>query len=547
MLIRDTLGDMSDRQSSGALSLTQFLGERILSQAERDANAANAHAAQGAYKRGDLPWFVWLPPAKRADGTTYASANYAAGAEPWFNTGGSAQFTLGAAKFFSDDPNWPAYLARMKLDPGADYMTALMQDNREGKTGKEYVVALYVRQGDYYKPLGFYEKYVSSGFVRFRDSTLIPLGMIALALAGGAIASQIGSAVVGPQMAAAYPGLTQAIGQTALSTALNGGDLESAVKGTALSFVGGNVGSLAKAATGIEAIGVATGAATTAALKGGDVSNAVASSLLSYGVKNVDFDSFFDASPDVASSFVPIDSFDPGPAFQPDPSASYFDPVYEPPAEIPAMDAQSYFDPVYDAPASWETMDWGPTAPLTDNTTDRKDWQIDYANVMDGGAFDPAGFKPTAVQQTPAQAAAASDRTWVTDLTQLALAAIQVNAAYQASQKPAPRTITTAPGGLTATPNANGTVTVRNSSTGQVSVQRPPVGQPNVLPDGSTTINNGNGTYTVIRPDGSTQTLPYTATGAGGALSFLSSVPPVAWAGLAALLFVPMLMRSRSR
>jgi hypothetical protein len=506
-------------------------------QAKKDAQTAHAAqvAAEGEYTRGKLPWFVYRKPE-----SAFGSAPYVKGqwftAEPWFNIGGNSEFTYAAAKFFNDSPEWRDYLSRLKLDPGAEYLTALMQDNREGKSGKEYVTALYIRQGEFWKPLGFYETFVSSGWVRFRDNALIPIGMVALAVLSGGIAASIGGAVLGPSLAAAYPGLASAIGNVALSTALSGGDLESAVKGAAFGFLGSVAGGAAKAATGLDAIGVATGAATSAALRGGNLGEAVAQSLLMYGAKNVDFDFFASDSPDVAMDFqatAPVASWETTDWAAPVPAVDF---------TTDRADWATDWGAVFSPPASWQGTDWSaPKDPLSDFTTDKADWQTDW-NVVTGG-FDPAGFDPAKAVAAPAPAAPGGSG-WVADLTALALAAIKVNSAYQASKAPQPRTVTQSPG-TTRTGNANGTVTVTNTATGARTVTRPEVGVPYVLPDGRSIINNGDGSYSTINPDGTTVRNVYAATpsGAGGVSEFLSSVPPVAWIALAGLVALPLLTR----
>jgi hypothetical protein len=105
-------------------------------------------------------------------------------------------------------------------------------------------------------------------------------------------------------------------------------------------------------------------------------------------------------------------------------------------------------------------------------------------------------------------------------------------------------TVTQSPG-TTRTGNANGTVTVTNTATGARTVTRPEVGVPYVLPDGRSIINNGDGSYSTINPDGTTVRNVYAATpsGAGGVSEFLSSVPPVAWIALAGLVALPLLTR----
>lgn len=60
---------------------------------------------------------------------------------------------------------------------------------------------------------------------------------------------------------------------------------------------------------------------------------------------------------------------------------------------------------------------------------------------------------------------------------------------------------------------------VVNANTGTVNGVRPPVGTMQLAADGSAIINNGDGTYTVIRPDGTRYTRSYAGGAIGSAVS----------------------------
>lgn len=101
----------------------------------------------------------------------------------------------------------------------------------------------------------------------------------------------IGKAVLGAEVAAAYPAFSNAVGTVATRTVLTGGDVESAVRSAATVFGGVVFGGFVGEAVDSAAIGAAAGAATAAALQGGDARAAAVQALISQGVKSVsDFD-----------------------------------------------------------------------------------------------------------------------------------------------------------------------------------------------------------------------------------------------------------------
>lgn len=106
-------------------------------------------------------------------------------------------------------------------------------------------------------------------------------GFLATAMGLPAI---IGEAVLGAELAASYPAAANAVGQVAVRTVLTGGDVESAVRSAATSLAGGEFGGFVGEAVDSATIGAAAAAATTAALQGGDARRAVLQSVATSGV-----------------------------------------------------------------------------------------------------------------------------------------------------------------------------------------------------------------------------------------------------------------------
>lgn len=321
---------------------------------------------------------------------------------------------------------------------------------------------------------------------------------LAAGYATAGMASAIGTAAIGAELAASYPALAQSIGTVAVNTAANGGDVKAAVERVAPSLVAGFVGAGAASQFDSVAAGRAVAAATATAIQGGDIGNAVAQSLVQTGLKSgADMLSTWNDEGIIAdaASAVPID---PGYGYGVDAGV------------IPIADVSTdYFgSPVADT----FPLPSVPDIPVYTDTP-----QI---------VIDERGFASSALDF----------------LTDAALAAIKVNAAYQASQKPAPR-ITTANSGTVAT--AAGVLVTRDPVTGAVrDAGKPPAGTPYVLPDGRILINMGDGTYTLTSANGAVQRLPY-STGTGPGAIAGPSLPP--WALTAALGVGAFLLLSRAR
>lgn len=97
-----------------------------------------------------------------------------------------------------------------------------------------------------------------------------------------------------------------------------------------------------------------------------------------------------------------------------------------------------------------------------------------------------------------------------------AMSAISLVRAWETRKLP-PNPVAQArrPDGATVTARSDGTVITRTTD-GRTTVTRPEVGLPQSTVDGFVVVNNGDGTYTRIDPNGNAQTLRYAAPSTGG-------------------------------
>lgn len=132
------------------------------------------------------------------------------------------------------------------------------------------------------------------------------LGIIAMAATAGGAAPWLGSSVLGAEVAAAYPAIADGLGKLIISTVATGGDVAGSAQKLASTLAGGYFGDVLGTGLGSEAIGTLAGAAATAALSGDDVLMAVGQSAISLGLK-MDF-GYDDAVPfDDSGTFVDPD------------------------------------------------------------------------------------------------------------------------------------------------------------------------------------------------------------------------------------------------
>ena len=132
------------------------------------------------------------------------------------------------------------------------------------------------------------------------------LGILAMAASAGGAAPWLGSSVLGAEVAAAYPAIADGLGKLIISTVATGGDVAGSAQKLASTLAGGYFGDVLGTGLGSEAIGTLAGAAIEAALRGDNVLMAVGQSAVSLGLK-MDF-GFDDAIPfDDSGTFVDPD------------------------------------------------------------------------------------------------------------------------------------------------------------------------------------------------------------------------------------------------
>lgn len=345
---------------------------------------------------------------------------------------------------------------------------------------------------------------------------------VVMPAAGINIGVSLGASIVGPTFAAAYPGVTAALGNIAISTAMNGGDVGAAVAGAALAYGSGLVGNTARAYTGSVLAGRVAATATSALVSGRDVEGAIAQTVITYGIQG-----------GAMSLFDWIGNWGDAPAsgggdFTFNPDGSYTPPI-------------GYIDPITGNPLNpsiFDNPDWGD---WWENPNFGWDFGFNFDPLVTyqpgtlqpslPPAWTPTGANPPpspalpapspASAPSPVAAPSAPPGTFnpvalVQTVTQTAMAALALVRAYRDAMNPRPvtqaRTVS-ANGSVTAT-TSNGMIQTRGPS-GGVTTQLPPPGVPHATVDGNLIVNNGDGTYTVIYPDGRTEIRRYPP-GAGG-------------------------------
>lgn len=345
--------------------------------------------------------------------------------------------------------------------------------------------------------------------------------MAVIPVVGVELAATLGTAIIGAELAAAYPGLAAVVGNIALGTAFNGGDVAGAVKGAALSYVGGQVGAGVINTTGINALGQAAAAATSAALAGGDVKRAVALSFVNSGVRSMgDYINMESPLP------VTIDA-----SFQlPDGGL----PLALDANEIPL----SYSFPEFGGdstplnPSTAVTVvDVGFNEPVTFGTG----WENLPTVITQSGGFGYPTTPATTSQPRPSGDSGSSKDVWAS-VASAAVAVLKAIPALKSGSAPVTTPTTKNSNGTTTTVYDNGTQIVRDARGAIISRTAIPKGVAMMTTSGAMVVNNGNGTYDVVSPNGTRQTRPYSAstTSAAGSVS-ISQTHMLIGAGLLAL------------
>jgi len=368
----------------------------------------------------------------------------------------------------------------------------------------------------------------STSFAQAISETLapmLPVIMIGLNIFAPGFASAIGQSIFGTLGVTAPTALATALGNVAISTATNGGDIESAIKGSMIGALGAQAGMLtggwAQTATGSDWIAKAASAATSAIVTGGDITTAVLNTAIPAGAKAMG--DFYETSQNADIYGSPVGTspedlitqdfnFHVGEDSYPFETGQY---MYTMGADPLAMSGEPYpsYDPVTD-PIPFDDSGLVPVdIPIYTDTP-----QVIVAETTGG--------------QTSVGNVLAS-------LTQLAIAAIKINAAYQQAGNPGIRVSGQTAAGQTVIASKNGTVAVNGRT------QIPPRGVPYVTPDGGIITNNGDGTYTLIDQNGISATNRYPAglpsVGSGFSSMFggvSSQTLMIAGAGLLAVLLL---------
>lgn len=365
-------------------------------------------------------------------------------------------------------------------------------------------------------------------------------GMIGLAIAGSAIASQIGGAILGPSLSASYPGLATAVGQTAMNTALNGGDVEQAAKDAAINSLGAQygeaVGMTVANATDLVILGKLASAVTSTAIRGGDIERAAALTLARNAGDTLQiFETPAKGDDMKFGDFSDFANFDAGTTG--DPYAQDMTPM---PAPMPAFDySGGYFggsQPAI-APLTFESnfdiansgAYFGNDAFLPGVTALP---EIDYSGGYFGDGVPVAIEKP--LPDTSQGVTWESARNVVNQASQTVLTAIAAVNAFKRATNPQinPSAQNVAANGTVTRALDTGVVQTR-APDGRIVNQRPPVGVAQATVTGSHIINNGDGTYTLIGADGQRRVIQYGAN-SGSAMSDLPW--PIIIGGVGALL-----------
>lgn len=355
----------------------------------------------------------------------------------------------------------------------------------------------------------------------------------------------IGEAVLGAELAAAYPAAANAIGTVATRTVLTGGDVESAVRSAATSFAGAEFGDLTAQAVDSAAIGAAAGAAASAALAGGDPRAAAVQAFLRQGAKVSDLfpgdPTEYDPSEylylpgDDATSLPGGDSIDlgdlslddlglsidldsilgnlenpealtvPADALIPDDSGV----IYTVDGHFAELTADAYIDGIYpDEGGNIRAPDNQILLTSEEIVIKRLETPAELADAIRAKIEPLQGSTTIAPLNVPSlrplnlPMPAGQSRvpvfSWADQADKLLKTAVSIGGSIKAI--------------------ANGTFRPPYPTSPYGTARPPVVGVPVRQPDGSTVVNNGNGTSTIRYADGRVQTIPsaYTSTGAAG-------------------------------
>lgn len=368
----------------------------------------------------------------------------------------------------------------------------------------------------------------------------------ALPMAGISAGAAIGNAILPAALSATYPGLASILGNVALSTAFNGGDIKTAVKnaavGAASGFAGSQAGGFVASVADSQVIGSLANVATRTLLSGGDLKQAVAIELAAQGIANMNSQNA-DASGFEFFAVGGQESTLPGFELSSDPLGTGFETVLTAGGFNPAaFNAWGYvpdLGPDFGFNAGeFSAGEFGYLQPLPSLTGEI--FPVDLPGVVVGfgdegyvqaidadssvwnpfasvdPVFSDTGNATSLVATTaptntaPPQSTTFAPSQIIQGVTAAAMAVISLIRAYRSLDQPAINTTARVvrPDGSVSAITNNGLVQTRRPD-GTVSAIRPPVGVPQSTVDGNIIVNNGDGTYTVISPQGQAGTYRY--------------------------------------
>lgn len=369
-------------------------------------------------------------------------------------------------------------------------------------------------------------------------------GFVATAMGLPAI---IGEAVLGAELAASYPAAANAIGQVATRTVLTGGDVEGAVRSAATGFVGAEFGDFTGQVVDSPAIGAAAGAATTAALSGGDPRSAALQAFLRQGVKVSDL---FPGEPiDIEPAmdiFYPPDDLAPSVVLDGDISLDDLGLSID----LDSILGNLEFPDALTIPADAIIPDNAGNLFAVDGHFVEMSGEQYLASLYPDEQGNIRAADNTVILENSEAIKYLSDPEGLADALRARIEPLQGQTTIPPLAVPNIRPVNIPPpAGQTKTPLIDWAKTadqllktavsiggsIKAIATGNFRPQygvspygtaRPPVGVPVRQADGSTVVNNGNGTQTIRYPDGRVQTMPTTYTSTGMAGNYGQSLIP---------------------
>ena len=335
---------------------------------------------------------------------------------------------------------------------------------------------------------------------------LLPFVGIALALLG--LPALLGEFVLGSEVALANPVLSSTIGKVAVSTVLSGGDIESAVSGALAGSVGGYVGDIAGSGLDSVEIGRATAALTTAAVSGQPLGVALARSLVSGALNEgktmaLSDWSYEDEQGTIADQLIIDNSWAEvgGVMTLPD----NFGNLYDETGAIAALSSDQYVDSIYmdefgntRGPDNQILISAERSAEIINASGDEQTAAANLAQELKTTVDEKAGTVSASAPAPPSRPAAlppAAPNTktpTLLDNTKTIDALIKVGGSIFTNVMRI----------------SNGQPVLQSGATSAYGTPRvQQVGVPVVQRDGSTIVNNGNGTQTVTSPTGAQRTV----------------------------------------